>query len=48
MLANVTVSVSTDNPEAGLDAMLQAAVCPEVSFVVVTKNTHYLVVDHQP
>ena len=38
MLANVTVSVSSDNPEGGLDAMLQTAVCPEVSLVFMTKN----------
>ena len=37
MLANVSVSVSTDNPEGGLDALLQTAVCPDVSLAVMIK-----------
>ena len=35
MLQNVSISFSVDNPEGGLDALLQAAVCPEVSFLFV-------------
>ena len=34
-LANISVSVSTDSPEGGLDALLQVAVCPEVSLIYI-------------
>ena len=29
-LNNIAISASTDNPEGGLDALLQVAACPEV------------------